>query len=266
MIRLVYWSQEAAKVNFGDYATEAILSKLGLAFEHFDPNRHAAGDPVFFGVGTMLDDYWLKKRTDGRPVIVWGSGYGGGGLSLPIRADVRAVRGPLTRSHLGLPDTIPLGDPALFLPRFFPRPTVPGCSAVYVPHWEAQRRAGPVAVAAHADQLGASRILSPMIPREQFTALLGHIAAAGFVFASSLHGAIVAQAYGVPWAPALMPGEKFNLSKKWIDWAQYLGLDAGELMTPRENPREWWERYGCRGRVRDLEPLARAFPFSASLV
>lgn len=239
---LLYWSQGDALVNFGDYATHALLERLGL--EVALASRRNAGEPVLFGAGTMLSDYWLRRRAAGRRVVVWGSGYGGADLTLPLPAavEVRAVRGPISRRKLGLPADTPLGDPALLLPRVFPAPARPHGESVYVPHW---KRAGEPAVREFADYVGASRVVSPLVERAGFAALLADLAGASLVQTSSLHGAIVAQAYGVPWRLALAPGEPLDLEAKWRDFAEFLGAGLGE--SAEELP--------------DLGPLERAFPF-----
>jgi hypothetical protein len=86
------------------------------------------------------------------------------------------------------------------------------------------------------------------------------IAGADFVLTVSLNGAILAQAYGVPWA-AYDDGY-IDAPPKWYDWAAYLGVNL-EFVTNLAQGERWWARSGCHGGVRDLAPLLAAFPYPA---
>ena len=129
-----------------------------------------------------------------------------------IRID--AVRGELTgaqlRSQLGW--TVPevYGDPALLLPRFLAVP-------------DGQPSQGRVAVLPHLDHRGIFG--NPLAPRDNAVHVIDarqgleqvvrEIAAARVCISSSLHGIIVAQAYGVPWVwvrieDALIAGDTFK--------------------------------------------------------
>ena len=57
----------------------------------------------------------------------------------------------------------------------------------------------------------------------------------------SLHGAILAQAYGVP-------------------WAAYLGIPL-IFVADRNAGMRWWQTTGVQGSIRDIEPLLAAFPY-----
>ena len=87
---------------------------------------------------------------------------------------------------------------------------------------------------------------------------VARIIGARFVLTGSLHGAILAQAYGVPWA-AYDDGF-VDSPPKWSDWAAYLGVEIAFTKTLTEG-RAWWESQGRRGRVRSLKPLLASFPY-----
>jgi len=84
------------------------------------------------------------------------------------------------------------------------------------------------------------------------------IAGAAFVLTGSLHGAILAQAYGVPWA-AYDDGY-IDAPAKWQDWAAYLGVRLA-FVADLAAGQQWWQSEGNRGALRDLEPLLAAFPY-----
>jgi hypothetical protein len=88
--------------------------------------------------------------------------------------------------------------------------------------------------------------------------LVDQIAGASFILAGSLHAAILAQAYGVPWA-AYFDGY-VDAPPKWLDWGDYLGIKIN-FVRDLEEGREWWAEVGRHGRVRDLVPLVKAFPY-----
>ncbi|MBF0543227.1 MAG: hypothetical protein HQM08_02280 [Candidatus Riflebacteria bacterium] len=84
------------------------------------------------------------------------------------------------------------------------------------------------------------------------------ITGASFVLSGSLHGAIISQVYGIPWA-AYNDGY-VDVSAKWFDWAAYLGVDIQFVKTLKEG-KTWWEKHGKHGRIRSLSPLLRSFPY-----
>jgi hypothetical protein len=85
------------------------------------------------------------------------------------------------------------------------------------------------------------------------------IAGAEFVLTGSLHGAVLAQSYNVPWA-AYNDGGFVDAPPKWYDWAAYLGVDI-KFANNLEEGRRWWEEKGKYGRIRSLRPLLNAFPY-----
>jgi pyruvyltransferase len=132
--------------------------------------------------------------------VVWGSGVNG---KIPLERhrfrtlDVRAVRGPKTRAVLeerGIPCPAVYGDPALLLPLL--RPDLlevaaqgPTSGPLLVPNLndgdpDALRRLG--------------RVLGPTSPLEE---CLQAIVRSERVVSSSLHGMVVAEAFGIPAVP-----------------------------------------------------------------
>lgn len=73
--------------------------------------------------------------------------------------------------------------------------------------------------------VGADGILCPRLAAGDVLPAVGRIARAGFVLTACLHGAMLAQAYGVPWAPCARPVLPVNRFK-WADWLAYLGVRA----------------------------------------
>jgi pyruvyltransferase len=182
-----WWRPKNGAINVGDYLAKVIVeAMLGLRdLELIDKRdkRHR-----LFSIGSVL-----HNARDGE--TVWGSGINGkidDGRHRFRRLDVRAVRGPLTREYLrarGIDAPAIYGDPALLMPRLFPRELV-GAGLerpfVVVPHFNET----PDKYAAYRDHL----VLPTCKPLAFVRALLG----AGLVVSSSLHGVILAEAYGIP--------------------------------------------------------------------
>ena len=141
-----------------------------------------------FAIGSVLH----YARNDD---VIWGSGINGrqgqNDLNRRVQSlDIRAVRGPRTqeilrRRGLSVPDVF--GDPALLLPRLFPdrfqrrgvRPWI------FVPNLH------DLNMIDHS----SAHVVSPL---GSWNRRIEAILEADLVLASSLHGLIVAEAYGIP--------------------------------------------------------------------
>jgi len=190
----VYWWDERA--NFGDALGPWLVQRI-TGREAVNARRRGKLNPALFGVGSILG---YLDRDD---VDVWGAG-----LMAPLddakterlgkRQDVRvhAVRGARTRQELvgklgwDVPEIY--GDPALLLPRFYrPKPGNPGqkSGVALVPHY-VHRKYVKGAAAPGVNVVDVA---------EDVERVVDQIANAGACVSTSLHGVVVAQAYGVPW-------------------------------------------------------------------
>jgi hypothetical protein len=183
--RLYWWTQIA---NAGDEISPFIVGKLlGREVPHAEPGD----DGVLMAVGSILH---LTGEFPG--AVAWGSGCDPRRYGRPQRnATYLAVRGPMTRDLLEL-DPLPLGDPGLLMPRLYPcEPDPAGDVAIAVHHSTARRRfANGIIFDPYRTSL---RVIDPRAGWQQF---ITEICRSRFVFCQSLHGAIFAHAYGVPWA------------------------------------------------------------------
>jgi hypothetical protein len=184
--------------NYGDNLMAPLLRSL---FE-VDPNYVEISKAELIGIGSILDAYDRRRKPTwrrllsaiGSPLLhVWGSGFmNEGGMAVwPQRLKICAVRGPLSRAKLGI-GALPMGDPALLLPLIWKKPATASAAVAVVPHFATYRDF----VAAYASRLPKHwRIVDLMGAPEAVTEM---IAGADLVASSSLHGLIVADAYGVP--------------------------------------------------------------------
>lgn len=118
---------------------------------------------------------------------VWGAGFGNDGQRVNTKyADIRAVRGRLSQNILG--GGCPVGDPALLLPRVYtpqyPSRSTPAIIPHYTQYKELYERYG--------DEYS---IIDPFLPVRDF---IDAICYSSTIISSSLHGLIVADAYGIP--------------------------------------------------------------------
>jgi pyruvyltransferase len=186
--RALYWWQPGdGRINVGDHLSKVMVEAM-LALRDFELTGKRDLDRRLFAIGSVL-----HNARNGE--TVWGSGIN---AKIPEHMhrfdslDVRAVRGPLTRQWLmerGMDVPEVYGDPALLMPAFYPRELV-GAAArtdfLVIPHFNE-----PVErYAAWREQL----LLPDMRPLAFVRRLLG----ARMVVSSSLHGLILAEAYGIP--------------------------------------------------------------------
>ncbi len=102
-----YWYRPDGFTNFGDELGRMILERLGFTVE-WSPLSEAD----IITTGTLLNQA-VDEAKDG--LIVWGSGLGHYDRRID-RFKLLAVRGQLTSRDRGLP----MGDPALLAPLFWP--------------------------------------------------------------------------------------------------------------------------------------------------
>lgn len=184
---LYWWRPKNGMLNVGDELARVIVTAM-LSLRDLDLRDKRDKGHRLFAIGSVL-----HNAGDGD--AVWGSGING---KIPEDRhrfrdlDVRAVRGPLTRRFLadrGIRVPEVYGDPALLMPRFFPPALVgtgPRRAFAVVPHFNES----PDKYAAYRDHL----VLPTSKPVAFVRALLG----ADLVVSSSLHGVILAEAYGIP--------------------------------------------------------------------
>ena len=272
--------------NLGDALTPYVLAGLGFecAGIHMDDKDVINSGRCLLTMGSFLSGDCLRLLEF--PLDIWGSGWKGKERMDLVQPDMRvhAVRGPLTAKGLDLPMSIPLGDPALLIPFLFPKPVVSHNKSIVIRHifrFNSQT-AARCAEASGCDESKTSRTY--VEPRLKFVksidlngfladvwywkkyqragvssiqSLIHQIAGASFVLTGSLHCAILAQAYGIPWS-AYTDGF-VDVPPKWEDWGAYLGVDIGFARTLDEG-REWWRETGRFGQTRSLQPLIEAFP------
>lgn len=183
-------------------------------WEHFAPEVLSAEDNLLLvGVGTVLSDGLPEAGAQ----VIMGSGAGYGVLPADISARnwvIYGVRGPMTTQLLGLDPGLAAVDPAVLLPMMNTFSATPSGRRVFVPHW---LTASDTLWRDAAENAG----LDFVDPRQDPAVVIQKIIDAELVVAESMHAAIIADAFGVPWVPVICTHASLF---KWQDWTASLQM------------------------------------------
>jgi len=244
---LYYWRQNTF-VNFGDYISLKLVEKI--VDQPVEVYRRDTKTPrkKLLAIGSIL---FFADQGD----VIWGTGTNG---KKPNRSDytftqldVRSVRGPLTREFLWKTFQIQApeiyGDPALLFPYFFPefkRKAYPSRDYVVIPHY------------LEKDLFAVMDQKNIVYPTEPWNEVVEKILDSQFVISSSLHGLIIAEAYGIPARWLHMSDIEPLL--KYHDY--YLGTGRKNFKYAT-SIKEALKMGGEEPFICDLQKLYQAFPF-----
>jgi hypothetical protein len=182
----------SAKLNFGDWIGPYLVHAI-TGRQPIQANRPGTRQRILFSVGSIIG------RINQDNVDVWGSGLMRPLTTKEIQArkhlkgiKIHAVRGKLSRRELqeSLGWKVPevYGDPALLLPDVLKPEQLPHNEIAVVPHY------------VHLPKINRESISGRIVDvRSDVRSVVEELAGAKAVVSSSLHGLIIAQAYGVPW-------------------------------------------------------------------
>lgn len=183
-----FWNPSSGSPNIGDFlAFETVNFLLNLNDNHPKDIDHGK----ILSIGSVLH---FANTND----VIWGTGRNGKiddnmhGFS---NLDVRAVRGPLTKKYLeskGVKVPNIFGDPGILAPLIYPKKLLQGIGK--------SKSKDLIIVPQINDNLstyeGHSELL--LSPKQLPANFIAEIISAKKVIASSLHGIILAEAYGIP--------------------------------------------------------------------
>ena len=200
---LSYYKEEP---NFGDAINPIIFNHLLPGF--FDEDERS----LFLGIGSILG--LINGYDQTRRLIVFSSGYAYG--KAPIlneRYDIRCVRGPLTACAIKINKDKAITDGAVLLrllPEFKTSPEKKHRFS-FIPHHVSEEMFDQYELLFR--DLGINHISPKNSPAE----VIKQIRESDCVLAEAMHGAIIADAFRVPWIPVRM---FFQINTfKWEDWA-----------------------------------------------
>ncbi len=186
---LYYW-QAGKFVNFGDYISLKLVERIVGCPVEVPYGANIRRVHKLLAIGSI---FYFASTND----VVWGSGINGKTLRKTdykfSSLDVRAVRGPLTKQflwkHFQIVCPEIYGDPALLFPYFFPefkKNPKPSKEYVVIPHYSEEAL------------FPKSESTSIVYATDPWDYILRQILDSKFVISSSLHGVVVAEAYGIP--------------------------------------------------------------------
>ena len=257
--RIIWWLKGEPRQNFGNYLTDFLWKSLGGDIRVRGDAYRLIGSTICDGI--ILGDLQALGKWDNGRVVFWCCGTRDETPPQPEfleRSVFCGVRGPLSRDALKLPASTVLGDPALVLPLLYkPKPSErTNGKTVCVPHFHDRKSDEDLLARTKADV-----IVRPAIANspEALTGILDEIASAEFVLAGSLHAAIVAAAYDVPFC--YMDDGHLDVPFKWRDFSA--SMDIGTFLVDRvaEGRRLYDECIRPRLRKPLLFPILAAAPF-----
>jgi pyruvyltransferase len=194
----VHWWTHAP--NFGDLLAPWLASRMSGREVGYAPR----GTPGYVVIGSILGHV-----SDG--CVVWGAGSFGTEVpaQVNVKAEYLAVRGPLTRNKLdNLKVACPriYGDPALLVPDYY-NPDIERTHEVgVVLRWSEHGRNKKMDIA------GVKKIY---LGSDDIEGTLNEMLSCKRIVSSSLHGLILADAYGIPNAWLDSPTPKGREFKYW---------------------------------------------------
>ena len=217
---------KAVRSNFGDELNRWLWQALRPGAWN-----DTAEDVLFVGIGTILD----KNLPAARMTIVFGTGVG----YTPAPPDISAhssrwhiygVRGPLTARALRLGKQLIMTDPAILLATLPEFTGLQREGVIFIPHWKSVRYGYWQAI---CKAVGIEFI----DPCQDSKSVVRRIASARKVIAESMHAAIIADAFRVPWIPVALSREVSTF--KWVDWAESLRVPYSPICLPASNRIEY---------------------------
>lgn len=186
--------------NFGDALNPWLIKKITGEYPLYAPQDSYF--EKFIVSGSILN--WADKDT-----IVWGAGVANSTDLVNPDATILAVRGKLSQSitHVNRTKSTPnvYGDPALLLPRFYEPKTTKKYALGIIPHYINQAEV----INSNLMKNNNIKFINVFSGIEDF---IDDVASCNAILSSSLHGLIVADAYGI--------------SSKWFEGANRLGGDG----------------------------------------
>ncbi|MFC3094620.1 succinoglycan biosynthesis protein exov [Alteromonas sediminis] len=204
-MKLYYW--ESTHGNVGDDINPWLWKRLLPG--KFDDNENL----LFIGIGTLLNHH--IPIADRYIVATSGFGYGEE-PKIDERWEFLAVRGKRTIEALNLPDETLTLDGAYLLSKYIDISGIDKTDDIsYIPHVFSMEKADWD----HFSRLTNVNVIDPRLAVEDFIIKLAKSRA---VICEAMHGAIIADTFGIPWLPVKMY-DHIN-ENKWLDWTESFDL------------------------------------------
>ena len=215
-------------------------------------------------IGSIIGNAFTNKET-----IIWGSGIANEQKLNVKPKRVLAVRGPLTRNCLiksGVDCPEVYGDPALLIPFYYNPKIEKKYKIGIIPHWSNVDNTLLNKYKA-CDDVKIIRLKG----YTKWTDVLDDILSCEYIVSESLHGLILAEAYGIPnlWINIADNAKKNPTFFKYHDFFLSLGKDREkpfkiQFTTTKQNLLDELEKYERVNNL-DLQKLIEAAPFQIQI-
>jgi len=253
--KVYWWENESAKNNWGDVVNRYIISKMSnKPIESIIRDTESPG--VLRAIGSVMH-HGIKEGD-----TIWGTGsIHNAPLPKDLNLDIRAVRGPLTRSLLiknGYECPEIYGDPALLMPRFY-NPTVERTNIVgIIPHFSEIDNPITISMLERHPYL---KLIDIRLGYEEF---IDSLKSVEYVLSSSLHGLIAADAYGIKNAKIDIPGPQHKGNAwKYMDYFASVNRMShlGNVLTMTTKLQDLTDAAKWNHNIDiDLDSLVDSFP------
>ncbi len=239
--------------NWGDALNKVMIERIsGKKLKWVNTNDGNTKEK-YIVLGSILQ--WADEHT-----ILWGPGFIGNDRRLSKKPKkICAVRGPLTREIIinqGFDCPEVYGDPALLYPRFYkPRGIVKKHKIGIIPHYIDADNPWIKRLRRHGIKI--INILDPI------NKVVDEILECEMIAASSLHGIIAADAYGVPSTWIELSDKVIGKGFKFRDYFMSVGRKDREPLRVNETTKlkEVYDKFYDYKINIDLDKLWAACPF-----
>jgi succinoglycan biosynthesis protein ExoV len=224
-IGIYYWNLHE---NFGDLINPWLWPKV---FPHIsfykcpkikDGIVNVPEEILLVGIGTLLND----KFPIARRAVVMGAGVGYGALeTMSSNIDIYCVRGPLSAEKLGLSESYGIIDPGVLVKKYYDPKISKKYSFSFMP-----QISSIIACQGEWEEICAEIGFGYIDPRLPVEGAIDKILSTEILLTESMHGAIVSDAYRIPWLPIVSRNE--ILSFKWKDWCMSVDLEYKPVQIP----------------------------------
>lgn len=212
---LLWTGKELDCPNFGDFIGPYLFRKItGREPKRSMPSNFSL-TTTFLAVGSIIS--WAREDS-----IIWGSGIVNRGQAFPKPFSVCAVRGPITRQRFleqGYSCPSIFGDPGLLLPCFYqPKKKDKRYKIGFIPHYVDKKRC--------AQLVKQNKDILHIDVFKDIECVVDDISLCDWVVSSSLHGLIVAHAYGKKAVWVKFSDELWGDDTKFFDYYGSLGVSS----------------------------------------
>lgn len=191
--------------NLGDVLNPLMLPRIFPKLVLLDVEDPGPIDRILLGIGSVLGINAQLRFKEAIPRIVWGTGFQyERPRPFPAGTEFRCVRGVFTCDRMQIDTALAVADPAILTPFYWPKSTTPTKETGRFIKWNDLPPTDPDTHTTRIDDDGLEAWLLTLWSYQR-------------VECDSLHAAILADAYGIPWKP-------LRWEPKWFDHFNQLGI------------------------------------------